>query len=529
LKLEDYKEWFVHDEGHWYVSKVKQYNPESVLQFSKGLRIIDEVINAPINSNISVRYFDFRPTEIQLSILEEQRIYINDYSILFICCLFLKEDLLDLSHLASTNDKKFRVFSKIQKDFIEGKVFSDFVEEYSLSYLKRELMIYYRNFRSWLSKFGFYTEYQNKTAFITDSGRVFLEGYEDIEAANAIFLNQVKKFQLWNPTIDEKYRDLKIRPYYLLLEILLALEDNYISKIEYVLFVTKIKSHLSLEIKEKLKLIEEFRSLQHDEQQDYVQSIKALDKKKYRRRSRTNYTRLMDSASKEIDCYGFGGLIQQGEGRFRGKYGLTDVIKAKNELDIFSSSGSFIEFNDKIAWVSHLGSLEGLSIEDIIEMYLDSGMDYETIKSSLGGGEVIVSSLEDKIYEKEIETFYVQNIHLIDPNLEVLERPAYGRQFSTHIGPIDILCRDKRTQEYVVCELKRGQSSDETVGQILRYMGWVYEHLAESSGHVRGILIASDFDKKLDYSLKGIQYPEIFELIHKFRHPFNDQNHPPLS
>ena len=102
-------------------------------------------------------------------------------------------------------------------------------------------MIYYRNFKSWLGKFGFYGEYGNKTSFITDAGLEFLNNSSDIEISNAIFLNQIKKYQLWNPTIDEKYREFKVRPYYLLLEILLRL-DNYFSKEEYVLFITKIKS-----------------------------------------------------------------------------------------------------------------------------------------------------------------------------------------------------------------------------------------------------------------------------------------------
>jgi len=57
----------------------------------------------------------------------------------------------------------------------------------------------------------------------------FLNNSSDIEISNTIFLNQIKKYQLWNPTIDEKYREFKVRPYYLLLEILLRL-DNYFSK-----------------------------------------------------------------------------------------------------------------------------------------------------------------------------------------------------------------------------------------------------------------------------------------------------------
>ena len=151
------------------------------------------------------------------------------------------------------------------------------------------------------------------TAYITEIGKVFIENCDDIEIANAIFLNQVKRFQLWNPTIDDKYKEYKIRPYYLLLEVLIRLKDHYFTKYEYVLFITKIKTHYPKHIKDQIKLIEEFRELEPEKKKEYIEEINFLDKKKYRKRARTNYLRLLDSAPKEIACYGYGGIIQQGE------------------------------------------------------------------------------------------------------------------------------------------------------------------------------------------------------------------------
>ena len=273
----------------------------------------------------------------------------------------------------------------------------------------------------------------------------------------------------------------------------------------------------------------EFRALDPEKQKEYVTEIKFLDKKKFRKRTRTNFERIKDSASKEISCYGYGGLIEKGTGRYVGNHVLIDIEKAKKELDIFTTSYQVIEFKDKLSWISHLGSLEGISIDSIIEMYLDSGMTIENIKDELKiHNEGLANSIQDKIYEREIEDYYVKNITEINPNLEVVKTPSYGRQFSTHIGPIDILCIDKISKEYVICELKRGQTSDETVGQLLRYMGWVYEHLSDSSNTVKGILIGSKFDKKVDYSLKGIQSPHIFNIISKFEHPFSDDVRPSL-
>ena len=52
----------------------------------------------------------------------------------------------------------------------------------------------------------------------------------------------------------------------------------------------------------------------------------------------------------------------------------------------------------------------------------------------------------------------------------------------------------------VVVELKRGKSSDRVVGQILRYMGWVREQLANDRG-VSGIIITHEYDDQVRYAI----------------------------
>ena len=59
---------------------------------------------------------------------------------------------------------------------------------------------------------------------------------------------------------------------------------------------------------------------------------------------------------------------------------------------------------------------------------------------------------------------------------------------------------DKKTNSHVVIELKRNQTSDDTVGQLMRYMGWVKRHLKDEK--VKGIIIAGKYDKKLNYALE---------------------------
>lgn len=111
--------------------------------------------------------------------------------------------------------------------------------------------------------------------------------------------------------------------------------------------------------------------------------------------------------------------------------------------------------------------------------------------------------------EKQLEDFIIENWK----NSELGEKydliyedgHLVSQQFRTSIGPIDILARDKTQGHYVVIELKRNQTSDDTVGQVTRYMGWVKKHLDDPNVH--GLIIAGKFDEKLHYAQSMI--PEI--------------------
>ena len=49
-----------------------------------------------------------------------------------------------------------------------------------------------------------------------------------------------------------------------------------------------------------------------------------------------------------------------------------------------------------------------------------------------------------------------------------------GYEYNTNeIGKIDLLAKHRTEPRWLVIELKREQTSDDTVGQVLRYMGWI--------------------------------------------------------
>lgn len=53
------------------------------------------------------------------------------------------------------------------------------------------------------------------------------------------------------------------------------------------------------------------------------------------------------------------------------------------------------------------------------------------------------------------------------------------------------------------------QTSDQTVGQLARYMGWLKETKTQGKP-TKGIVIAGKYDKKLYYALKILRDAEVY-------------------
>ena len=77
-----------------------------------------------------------------------------------------------------------------------------------------------------------------------------------------------------------------------------------------------------------------------------------------------------------------------------------------------------------------------------------------------------------------------------------------GQQYPSDTGPIDILAISKDRKELLIVELKKGRASDNVVGQIQRYMGFVLSDLAESDQTVKGAIIALEEDQRIKQALK---------------------------
>ncbi|MFZ2970495.1 MAG: PDDEXK nuclease domain-containing protein, partial [Minisyncoccia bacterium] len=118
------------------------------------------------------------------------------------------------------------------------------------------------------------------------------------------------------------------------------------------------------------------------------------------------------------------------------------------------------------------------------------------------------------VLEKHLEDFLVANwestelgelYDLIEENGDIV-----SQQYQTkEIGNIDLLVKEKKSGNFVVIELKKGLTSDQTVGQLTRYMGWVKKNISNGK-KVKGIIIAGSQDNRLKYALEAVQDAELF-------------------
>jgi restriction system protein len=123
--------------------------------------------------------------------------------------------------------------------------------------------------------------------------------------------------------------------------------------------------------------------------------------------------------------------------------------------------------------------------------------------------------------EKHLEDFLVQNWAGTDlsHDFDIYEEDGelVGQQYPTDTGPMDILAISKDRKTLLVVELKKGRASDAVVGQVLRYMGFVQEELAEPDQTVRGVVIALEDDQRLKRALAMVDAIDFYRYEVSFK------------
>jgi hypothetical protein len=127
--------------------------------------------------------------------------------------------------------------------------------------------------------------------------------------------------------------------------------------------------------------------------------------------------------------------------------------------------------------------------------------------------------------ERQLEAFLLENWACTSLATEwdiygTQEDPEAGNQYPTDVGRIDILARHKTEPRFLVVELKRDQSTDQTVGQAVRYMGWVKKHLAKNGEGVEALIIAHKVDKSAQYAILSV--PNISLMTYEIEFSLNE-------
>lgn len=115
--------------------------------------------------------------------------------------------------------------------------------------------------------------------------------------------------------------------------------------------------------------------------------------------------------------------------------------------------------------------------------------------------------------ERDLQTALRRNINDLEEGLAIIDD---GKEKSVQSGRIDITAKDKNGN-IVVIELKTGEAPDDSITQILSYMGSLSEHTEEN---IRGILVAYDFPSKVKYSSKVL--PNLKLVKYKFNFKFEE-------
>ena len=362
---------------------------------------------------------------------------------------------------------------------------------------------------------------ENHDIIITDVGLDIIAFSEKGENPRSIIEGQIAKWQYPNPSLEHFEEFKGILPHLFLLQ---ALQKLYysIDYIEFELFINLANSQEDLD--RIVKYIKYWRDLSKDEKDEILRIVKKIpmpqkaspqlkllkDEELLEQSSiPTRYRRIhLDSAYQRAFFTYPHYLKDKDNNIICTSKNLVDNLvqeKLKNlKISIFKKKEDWFAYygnpKQQPSWFTYLA----LSVEKA-KSYKTAKKLVEKVRERLEPEQV--EEIERKEIEKGIEDFYVDRLSLIEEGLKLVEeKPGdkLGRQYSTPIGPMDLLCLDKNGT-YVVIEIKAFEAQDSAFGQILRYIGWIHRNLEDGAYNVRGIILAEEFPEKARYSRTGLE------------------------
>lgn len=325
---------------------------------------------------------------------------------------------------------------------------------------------------------------------ITKAGNKFLT---DADPAG-VLSDQMSRYQFWNPSVSSvQHQVIRLHPIPFLAEVTRTLDPSKLSNVEYMLFVARARTFDDVD--KVVDMIVEFRKLDASEQAEVVDQCDAYMLGGAKRASVYNtiklnrtYAQAAWTLSNLFEKDGNDLVITNGEWRNYRRY-----------VGSFAEEGAYIDFKNEKDWIAYFGDPDVMPTkETALEYYVKSGDVDKAVetKKSQKASKAEVKELKDMLVsEKAVEDYLVVNLDVIGKQIGA-ELTLVGRQYSTTVGPIDLLCKMRKTGEYVVVELKKGRTGDKVYGQCSRYMGWVKKNLAGGK-EVHGVIVGKNIDDKL--------------------------------
>jgi hypothetical protein len=354
---------------------------------------------------------------------------------------------------------------------------------------------------------------KDKEIIITDAG------LEVITAKNPrpTIEGQISKIQYPNPSLDLPYANEfgGLLPHLFLLQVLRKLKYQ-IAREEYELFVNLAQQQDDVE--RITSYINHWRELSDEEK------VRLLETVKQRRPTRERYVTVHGSAPYQIPFFCYPQYLHYDDSEMLITCTSPESIDAM--VDQKLKSLKIPSFDAEEDWFAYFGDPKqqpswftylSLTVEQttspkeaakIIKKHQEALTEEET------------EEIERMEIEKGIESFFVERLGMIEKGLVLVKN---GRQYSTPIGRMDLLCKSK-DGEFVVIEIKANEAEDSAFGQILRYIGWVHRNLEGGENNVRGVLLAGKFPDTARYSRIGLLKDNCNEFLRFKEHGLHVQD-----
>jgi hypothetical protein len=329
---------------------------------------------------------------------------------------------------------------------------------------------------------------------ITPAGDKFLTDKDP----DGVLSGQMSRYEFTNPSIaSSAHRAVTLHPIPFIGEVLRNVDGQSFTVTEYTLFVSRAKTFSDVD--SVIEQIEEFRGLAPALQDLLVETCDAYKLPGIRRSSMYNTIRL--DRSYALRMFGLSRLVNTNDegGLSIRKGALKDY---RRYLSDYAREGAYIEFANEKDWIAYFGDPAALpTIDTALDYYVNKGdvaAAVATKKRTAKNAKELAEFQDMLVSEKAVEDYLENHLDVVGSKIgRNLKLVGGGRQYSTTVGPIDLLTIDTKSRDYVVIELKKGRSADKVYGQCSRYMGWVRKNLATGGQKVHGVIVAREIDDKL--------------------------------